>query len=340
MELFGEFDRFLLIFGLKIVIKSRKMQVANLLIKFTVRLLASCALIKTVVNNNFSLIFETSYEYEDFIFQSMILVMMFRISSITSAIGKLISQITEVLDHKHLEKMSIIAKALIAILFAHFLIDVLFNLRIWCHTGTRFIDHASCYVHFIFNCLFGGWFNLTMVFVYLYFVILISKLKGDFLGNCDYKKKPDEEKMRILWRKIVEISFEFEQLFNLFPLIWFINIFCKSTAYLIGARKGNQAESMGFLIRCYFFLIEAIFPSLVILILDGMNVKLERLLNRITKRKLKSSNESISSELIEQVSDGLEMRFTGWSMFPLRKTFLLGFLSSLISFSVLFMQLT
>lgn len=79
---------------------------------------------------------------------------------------------------------------------------------------------------------------------------------------------------------------------------------------------------------------------IVIFSIEWVNNKAKLRLVKLKKVILKSRISDPEVELLlQEVSYSVEFVATGWSFFTLNKRFILSFLSALISFSVLFVQL-
>ena len=149
-------------------------------------------------------------------------------------------------------------------------------------------------------------------------------------------------KLRELWQRIQDVRRLDQRLLELLPFLWTVNVFVKSFVNAVGSRiNANQKNKETDVLLQYIIMFKDIFMILVVIFLiEWINEKSRKSLSKLKRRVLASGISNPEVELLmQEVSSSVEFIATGWSLFVLNKSFILSFLSGLISFSVLFMQL-
>lgn len=184
---------------------------------------------------------------------------------------------------------------------------------------------------------------VSSVFVYSYLAFLIFKFKLVFL---DYviKKKTTIKEFRIIWNEIIDMRDDLEDNLNTIPFLSIAMLFFNTISIVVIFSKGDATD--GALCRTISYWAFEIVLAIPILsmpfLVSWMQKKLRDHLKKIRKKITReySSSESELASLMDDIKSNLDMNLTGYGMFKLNKEFVLAFISSVISFSVLFMQLT
>lgn len=131
---------------------------------------------------------------------------------------------------------------------------------------------------------------------------------------------------------------KFNQTLNILPFIWFTYFFCSFSGLI---------KTIGMFDRNRFAIAQAIFVSnlmaYVIAFLafsSSVNRKLSELSDQLISRVMNSGPNRNRLLLIHELKSDCGLHLNIWDMLPLNKGFLLSFVSSLVTFSVLFIQLS
>ena len=186
------------------------------------------------------------------------------------------------------------------------------------------------------------------VLIYCYIVYVIFQMKKSFLGLIKKEKVPFDQ-LRLLWLKIIICGNKFEDSLNTIPFITVTTIFIDVTAVVISFCKPkdvsfSESNLNQKVDRICPWLYEVAFSIPIIampIIVTHCERKLKRHLDDlkyelICKKRMNSETDS----LIRDVRSSFEMNLTGMRMFKLNQEFVLAFISSVITFSVLFLQLS
>lgn len=138
---------------------------------------------------------------------------------------------------------------------------------------------------------------------------------------------------------------KFEQLFSIIPFIMFAFAFLTIPFTITDmARKASFGFST--LVNVYY-IIENICNALVIILVmyvscnsrEKVRNVIENMIETIQKRDICYPLSSSSQVVIESLKSYADFSFTGWYLFKIDRSLILTFLSALISFSVLLLQL-
>ena len=139
-----------------------------------------------------------------------------------------------------------------------------------------------------------------------------------------------------------EIRLRDQEILNLLPFIWTTNIFFKSFANAVGVRYQKENLDSEIDIILQYYMVGKYLTKILIFIffIEWVNKEARNLLLKLRKsiNKMPVSDPDIEV-LLTEIESNIDFVATGWSLFTLNKGFILSFLSALISFSVLFVQL-
>ena len=212
-----------------------------------------------------------------------------------------------------------------------------------------------------FTC--GAWIFLTIV-IYNWLIICHYLAQATFFNimwSLDSISMPEA---RLYWHNINEIKNSIENSFSLYPVVWFLNVFAKSFAYVVVTKVRSDSsdtkvrKSYLVYIFWYYLISEAVFAMSTIFIIDYCKTKSFEMLERVKGRfqrnaakisidlalkKIQSPTNSNKSSsdinwLFNEVNADLRCNYTGWGMFSMEKSFILGLLSALVTFSALALQ--
>lgn len=187
------------------------------------------------------------------------------------------------------------------------------------------------------------------VIIYCYLVYLIYVIKGSYL---DYLLKRDAKcyrDFRLIWTEIIILRNSLEKNMSVVPFLAMTTLFVNATSVVViyfksdaDQKQVSYQEQIRTGVQCAFeiglaipILIMPFFVSRIQMALFG---KFDDFNQKIIHRS-KEKNSELAS-LMEEIKTNLDMNLTGWGMFNLKKEFVLGFISSVITFSVLLLQLT
>ncbi|KAI1288513.1 hypothetical protein HDE_09373 [Halotydeus destructor] len=258
------------------------------------------------------------------------------------------------LDHvskRYLVKLSLIG----VILYLIFVLRVLYR-HVYYFTIAEFYDEVRLFTNasdqITWYQLFYGvldlfvsyfftrqWLLITTHF-YVFTFVAISCMQLNFLQRLSLNHEDSAafyRQMTTRWRKLNTLKSDFNDLFGVFPVLWFSNILLKSSGVIINASFVNDS----FYVMVWQILVLqviVIFTALVIIVLVQNRISMQ--VDEYIGTKLLTSSLNDISKIF--FADELHRKpcMTALSMFELNGSLVVGYLGSLITFTVLFIQIS
>lgn len=197
--------------------------------------------------------------------------------------------------------------------------------------------------------------NQFLVLYPIFYMIIMKLLTNYELHHLDSIKtlvKNDSRDVNRILDKMADArdtKVEFEQLFNFIPFITFGTLFVTIPGVILSAMKDmSLGRDMSYVIQevvafasvhiaifiVNFFLVQSVSMSKEI-----VNQNIAELIRLVQRRNIRNLNTTGYQSVIEELRIDQQFSFTGWYLFTINRFILLGFLSAIISFSVLLIQL-
>ena len=192
------------------------------------------------------------------------------------------------------------------------------------------------------------YFRLTMTsgWVFMTFLIYIVHVYRFHLVNkmffTHFVHRYSAQKLRICWWKIEKVRVLDQKILSLLPFVWTANAFFKSFVIAVGSKvhPGKVVSFFDIILQYVIMGKDVVMLLIVICLIEWVNQYARRNLSKLKGIVLKMNcREKEVEKLMQEISSSVEFIATGSSLFTLNKSFILSFLSALITFSVLFMQL-
>ena len=191
--------------------------------------------------------------------------------------------------------------------------------------------------------------NIGAVFVYCYLAFVLNSIQSSFLDYVS-KKKTTIKEFRIIWTEIISMKDSLKENLNAIPLLAMAILFQNAVTLVVvfsnaGSKRSpeNSGSRTVQLATYWAFEVGIAIPILAMPFLVSW-------INKNMKSSVKSWQRRVISEedghdpdfemLMDEIRSNLDFSLTGYGMFRLEKELVLAFLSTVVSFSVLFMQLT
>lgn len=135
----------------------------------------------------------------------------------------------------------------------------------------------------------------------------------------------------------------FESVMNLFPFIWFTIMFFACAGYMWVARNISKMQTtlhgLIFEISVYFTMVfsNVITVAILSILREKSCEEVTQLADSLIRIR---SPDSDAALLIDELQNRCYVPLTGWSMFELDRKFIVSYLSGLLTFAILFIQLT
>ena len=191
--------------------------------------------------------------------------------------------------------------------------------------------------------------NIGAAFVYCYLAFVINSIQSSFI-DCVSKRKMTIKELRIVWREVISVKDSLEGNLNAIPLLAMAILFQNAVTLVLvfshddsksspdnsGSRAVQLATYWAFEVGIAIPIL--VMPFLVSWIDKNMRSRFTSLQKRVII--IYARHDPEFEVLMDEIRSNLDFGLTGYGMFRLEKELVLPFLSSIVSFSVLFMQLT
>ena len=176
---------------------------------------------------------------------------------------------------------------------------------------------------------------IFLTFEYLLIFRALVELKLDFVRKLGNNQVVNNHR----WRQIQTFVVEFENLYSLAPFFKFLQTYLQTILYIVFMHvfKRHLDSEIGIYIINYVFCLIITFH--VVQQIDRSNSKLKMAAKKLHESAALSTNEKFK-QLADEINQNYEFKLTGFGLFNLNKSLITGMVASLISFTVLFMELT
>jgi len=198
------------------------------------------------------------------------------------------------------------------------------------------------------------WSSLSVI-VYMYFINIINKIELKFLTSTLSKVEEsviaeNTISCRHVLRmrcKIADIRHQFEACVNVFPFLWFSALFISSSGHLqliknYGDHGTHSHVTTNWLImELLSYAINACFAFRLLIKIRAENNDINHQCVLLSQSIIRNvHNVEFKQSLLNDLEKGQSIEATGWSLFVLDKSLILSFVGSLITFSILFTQIS
>ena len=201
----------------------------------------------------------------------------------------------------------------------------------------------------ILNVMFSQSYLSGSVFILFHLINILNAIYRSFFDRI-IKNKDRIKELRLKWLQIKKLKNDLEDNLNLIPFLTSATLFLDVTATVTIFNQSYDHEFLQidlFNLKFRYFtqwavdFIIAVNILSVLILVSRVEKRLSRHLDIIEYVLYRDHEISPGFEsFISEVRTNLDMNLTGYGMFKLNKEFVLGFISSVITFSVLVLQLT
>lgn len=186
---------------------------------------------------------------------------------------------------------------------------------------------------FLFYNRMTDWF-MSSIFTYVFVVKLIQITEDNYFTQVGEQVCTTPSKMIAIHRRaMVCLREELLSSFSLIPCLWFANVFIHAAASIVTFFELDHLHKLNSIIvrvSGLFYLIFACESCA-----SHTEAKTEELITRMLVNDTMDSQASFVAELRHKPG----VTFNVWSLFKIRSNLILSFVSALITFTVLFVQL-
>lgn len=263
---------------------------------------------------------------------------------------QLISNITQLLRKRDVQELLNRSKVYFAIVIGNYVAQVVYTLanadKEQIHWEKLFWGpiHKQVVTMSLRNVLY--WYSSVVVYLgttsfiimALFYMFLLHALQlaiKNYFHSLTNHHVTQKTATRI-WREICIMKFDFEQLFSSYPLLSFVVLFFRTTVYIafmLNYSSNFDDKRMKVLVL-YFFLVTLIAPFAIIFKVDAINTMARSMFNQYKLVTVSSHN----NDLCDEIENSLTLKLTALGLFDLDKTLVLGFVSAVVSFTILSIQ--
>lgn len=207
---------------------------------------------------------------------------------------------------------------------------------------------SNCLLTVIYSTYSSTWYSL-MVLAYLFVLLMLQRMSLSILSSFEDRTKfssRDLIQLRLIWRQVKSLRYEFDVIFSLLPFLWSVYMFayCTSLAFRLQFGAYGAKTSIKLTIIAFLLLSIRCLPILTVIFINRYyNLLLTNSVSAFTTRLITSCQDKAArsdrESLIKELENNIDLELTAWKLFSFDRSFILGFLSSIVSFAVLFLQL-
>jgi len=190
------------------------------------------------------------------------------------------------------------------------------------------------------------------VSIYYLVLVIVRETTRSYFSSCLQnwflnKRSLQDMKIRnniISGEGLVDIYDQFNQLFDLYPLIWCVLIYLKTSAlilYFVNWSSGATSSStIGWLVHLIDWMSTTVYFTLALHLATQVVSSIEKEKKVLIRQLSLQAVENPSINSLIKVIETLELKLTGYRMFNIEQNMFLPLFGSLITFSILFAQIT
>lgn len=238
----------------------------------------------------------------------------------------------------------------LVIVFAYYILGVAFNmLEYYEQKSMKTLTNAfmhfdvsssviSFHLIFAIRVLYGNTWLFVLFVIYNYVLTSIDYVHISYF-NHELSLNESVQSLRQLWLKVTEVHDTFEHLLSFVPGVLFASLFMRTMTYIAGLRETQLRFNLLTVLLIYFFVSKLTYCVWIVFKISYTNNHLNRMFRRFQETSI--NRNSFDLELLRQdIAATLHVNFTGSGLFTLNKELLLSFASAIVSFTILYLQLT
>lgn len=205
------------------------------------------------------------------------------------------------------------------------------------------VSRIFAWFYFSVDCFYQEW-SVICAFTYIVFLNLHHRARMNIIAKFSSQHESYNTNLITTLSQVNKLHIVFESIFSPLPFLSFSQEFLTLTQYTIYYSIHPIKTSTEFLLMAVKYLRilnHSLFVFSIIYFINRFNSQLDSLVHDITTSVNHNPRfDSLTKMLlIDKVLIMSKQKFTAWNMFDLDKGVILSFLSSLITFNVLFVQI-
>lgn len=192
-----------------------------------------------------------------------------------------------------------------------------------------------------FNSIFDCW-SFQGITLCLYFVMLFYNCEKSFIEEVSKLKVLTSDQITKIYkfrRQIATLKSQFNDYFNVLPLLWYTYVFFAMSSYTVYFKINVQNILVG-IFTTMDIGQQTISTMIVPILISHFNDQISEQLEHISHIVVNSKGDTVLKVRLINQLENCDLKLTGWGLFNVNKDFVLNFVSAVISFSVLILQIT
>ena len=176
---------------------------------------------------------------------------------------------------------------------------------------------------------------VLMVFEYLLVLRTLTSIKLTLIQNQTLPNAVTH----LRWRQVCSLTDDFDDIYSLTPFFKVTQDFIGALIYIVYLCVNQKVMRIDTQVGLIYFATQLIIDLYVICVIDKSNASLKKAVNEL-KEKSAIYVSGHFEKWTDEVSQSYRFNLTGYGLFNLEKSLVIGFGASLISFTVLFIQIS
>ena len=166
---------------------------------------------------------------------------------------------------------------------------------------------------------------------------LIANIKMKFIENYTKRRNTSATSKIVQWRQICSLVDDFELNYSLAPFLKVTKDFVEALLFIVYISIQNLPIHSKMTCVVAYFILQLMIDVYVICVIDCSNKELKTAMNSLLENSAIYTNGDLK-QLTDDMKQSYRFNLTGYGLFALEKSLIIGFGASLISFTVLFIQ--
>ena len=191
------------------------------------------------------------------------------------------------------------------------------------------------YVWFSICFIISHQIVVLMIFEYLLIFNVLTNLKMSLILT----NTTPSNAIIFKWRQICALSDEFESIYSMAPFFKITNSFIGAIMFIVNCYIEKEPIDIRIKASLFYFVIHLMIDFYVLHVIDRSNTSLKKSADEMLQ-KCAFRNDDMLEKFANEVNQSYRFNLTGFKLFALEKSLVIGFGASLISFTVLFIQIS
>ncbi|KAI1285097.1 hypothetical protein HDE_12193 [Halotydeus destructor] len=180
--------------------------------------------------------------------------------------------------------------------------------------------------------------NILLMVMYHTFVRAFYLANSSFL-TIHVMTEMSVDRLRYDWNKLSKLKRLFDDDMSIFPALWISLVFVGFLMTWTSVVRGKLDPDSVY-VYSYFIAMDSVLALAVILHIEWCNMKLKSLFFAFRDRVVRKKYSKNYKQLLRDIERDYQLDFSAYAMFKLNRTLVLSFVSAMVNFTVLFLQIS